>query len=461
MTKQDLQRPRREIPGPKGLPFIGNIHQFRDNYLTADSHILVENFETYGDPFKVNFGAQKLIFTRNPNIVKQILHTNAKSYIKGISMRKQRPYLGNGLLLSEGNHWLRQRRLSQPQFHRKKIAAFAQTMVDYTAEMLNEWEDKAQRGEHFNIAFEMMRVTLTIITRIMFSSALKQEDFERIDESESALLEGMLMRIRYPFEFLEKLPLPTNNKFNRAIDNLNQILLEIIHERRSSPEFHEDLLQMLMDATDAETGEQMSDQEVLDEIMTIFLAGHETTASTLVWVWYLLDEYPEAQQRFFAEVDTVLGDRPPTAADYAKLPYTSAIFHEAMRLFPVVISLTRTPIKDDTLAGYPLPADSNTNVVIPTYLMHRHPDYWEAPNEFRPERFLNGHKPNKYVYLPFGNGPRICIGNTFALMEGILGMAQIAQKFKIERVEEAPVVYDPSITLRPKDGLMVKLVPRH
>jgi cytochrome P450 len=361
-------------------------------------------------------------------------------------------------LTSEGEHHRRQRRLAQPAFHRKRIDAYGATMTDYAERYSSRWTDGAQ----VDIAHEMMRLTLAIVGKTLFNSDVESEA-DDVRESLTEIMEMFQMLLLPYSEYLERLPLPQNRRFLRARARLDAVIYRIISERRASGEDAGDLLSMLMHARDEEgDGGGMSDRQLRDEVMTIFLAGHETTANALAWTWYLLAQHPEVEAKLHAELDRVLdgGRRLPAVEDLAALRYTEMVFSESMRLYPPAWTVGRLAVKDYEVGGYTVPAGSL--VLISQYVMQRDPRFWPDPLRFDPERWTPEARESRpqYSYFPFGAGARRCVGEGFAWMEGSLLIASIARRWRMRLDPAHPVVEHPRITLRPKHGVRVTLEKR-
>ncbi|WP_058868246.1 cytochrome P450 [Chloracidobacterium thermophilum] len=443
-----LEAPRaaRTLPG-------ANIYRFRTDAL----RLLQGMYRRYGDIVQFRLGSERVFMVSNPDYIREILITNHKNFIKGRGLQRARKFLGNGLLTSEGEFHKRQRRLSQPAFHRERIALYARIMAQYAAEMRDEW----QPGEQHDMAREMMRLTLRVVAKTLFDAEVKSE----MDEIGAALtttieLFSAVMTLPF-FELIEKLPLPFNYRFRAARARLDETVYRIIEERRRTSEDRGDLLSMLLIAQDEEgDGTGMTDEQLRDEAMTIFLAGHETTANALTWTWYLLSQHPEVEACLHAEVDAVLGGRLPTAADYGKLKYTEMVFAESMRLYPPAWVFGRRALEAFSLGNYRLPA--RALILMSPYVVQRRSDFYPAPERFIPERWTPEEKEKrpKFSYFPFGGGPRACIGEGFAWMEGVLILATLAQKWRLRLAPEARVVPEPLITLRPKYGMPMILEAR-
>lgn len=437
-------------PGPRGpfsaLPLLSKPLPFIERVVRE-----------YGDVVKVRFLNIPIFIVADPDGIKHVLQENHRNYTKSQDYVILARLLGQGLVTSEGSLWLRQRRLMQPMFHRQKIAAFGAMMTDSALSMLDRWNGFARRDEPIDVTIEMMHLTLEIVGRALLT----------MDLTSQADTIGRTMTIanerfgQFDIGMLAPwLPTPKNFRFRKAVDQLRQIVLDIIAHRRRENRDYGDLLSMLIAARDEETGEAMSDQQMRDEVLTLILAGHETTANALSWTWYLLSQNPEVERKLHAELDEVLGGRPPTMSDLNKLNYTGMVIDEAMRLYPPVWAIGRAAIEDDEVSGYRIPRGSN--VMLSQWTTHRHPRLWENPERFEPERFSAERAEGRprYAYFPFGRGPRQCIGNIFALTEANLILAAVAQKFSLRLVPGHRVEPHALVTLRPRYGLKMTLLHR-
>ncbi len=414
----------------------------------------------YGDVVRFTIGGRTVHLVSDPQDVKYVLQDNNRNYEKGRGLEKAKNLLGEGLLTSEGEQWRRQRRLIQPAFHRQKIATFAAKMTASTEAMLARWEPRAASGEPFDVSEEMMRLTLDIVAKTLFSAALDESEFNTVAQVMRPILQFATRRITSPFDFLDEWPTPANIRHQQRQDKLNEIVYRIIRERRSSAIVHDDLLGMLMAAQDEETGEQMSDRQLRDEVMTIFLAGHETTANLLSFLWALLSRQVAVRRQLVQEVDDVLEGRVPIVEDLAQLRITNLVIQETLRLYPPAWIIGRRTLEEDRIGGYRIPSQSG--VLISPFIIHRHPGFWQNPEGFDPWRFTGEREQQRprYAFLPFGGGPRLCIGNTFALTEAALVVAMVSQQYELNLVPGRPVETEAAFTLRPKNGVWVTLHAR-
>lgn len=416
---------------------------------------LVESAKRYGDVVFFKVGNERIYLFNHPDLIRDVFVTNQKNFTKSRALERAKKVLGEGLLTSEGEFHLRQRRLAQPAFHRDRIAAYGRSMVEYADRTRSRWID----GRSLDAHDEMMKLTLAIVAKTLFSADVEKEAAE-IGEALTTAFGAFNIGILPFSELLEKLPLPYIKRFEAARARLDTTIYRIIDERRATGEDRGDLLSMLLLAQDTEgDGGGMTDTQVRDEAMTIFLAGHETTANALSWTWYLLSQHPDVEARFHRELDE-LGDHLPRPDDLANLPYTRMIFAESMRLYPPAWAVGRRAINDFEAGGYCIPARSM--VLMSQYITHRDPRFHPEPEKFDPERWLPEiavARP-KFSYFPFGGGTRICIGEQFAWTEGILILATIAQKWKLRYLGSAPPEVEPRITLRPAGSLSMRIEKR-
>ena len=443
-------------PGPRPLIPAINFVKLRRNPIKFLSGIA----EKYGEVVYFKLGPQPVVLLTNPDHIRDVLITHNKQFMKGEGLQRAKKLLGEGLLTSEGEFHLRQRRLAQPAFHRHRIAAYATTMIDYAERLSANWQSSWQPGEERDIAREMMRLTLAIAGKTLFDADVETE----ADEIGDALSEAMEMfnYLTLPFsQLLEKLPIPAMKRFKAARQRLDETIYRMIRERRESGEDRGDLLSMLIQARDTEgDGTGMTDEQLRDEAMTIFLAGHETTANALAWTWYLLSQNPEAEAKFHAEIDEVLAGRAATAEDYPRLKYTEMVFAEAMRMYPPAWIIGRRALNDYRINDYHIP--DRSIILMSQYVSHHNPKYFPDPDRFDPERWTPEAREArpKFSYFPFGGGPRLCIGESFAWMEGVLVMATLARKWRMRLSHGHPVIMQPIVTLRPKHGMKMKLEQR-
>ena len=444
-----LPQSLRTAPEPPGEPFIHHLRLYRNKPLEFLGRCVLE----YGDVVRLRFPGTIGHLISSPEGARHVLQDNARAYDKQLpGAEKIRSLLGTGLLTSEGDFWLRQRRLMQPAFHRQRLAGFAALMVRDADEMATQWERLARVGKPVDVAAEMMRLTLRVVGETLLSKDLTA-DASLVGRALPVVNHHVSDRFTRLVDPPEWLPIPSTRRYHRARADLDAVVMGVIEERRHSGHDAGDLLSMVLAARDEETGEGMTDRQIRDEVLTIMLAGHETTANTLAWTFYLLDRNLEVSQRLTAEVRAVLGDRLPTLEDLPRLEYVRMVVDESMRLFPPGWLIARHALEDDEIGGYHIPAGSV--VLVPPWTVQRNPRVWENPEAFDPERFRKDKLASiqRYAHFPFGGGPRFCIGSNFALMEAQLLLATLAQKFRPRLVPGTKVRLDPQITLRPAGGL--------
>jgi cytochrome P450 len=410
----------------------------------------------YGDVVGMRFVFSDAYLIYHPESVKHVLQENHHNYNKDLFTYKMfRPFLGQGLLTNDGESWLHQRRLMQPAFHRKRIAGYGNIMTDATVALLERWQSYVQQDSSLDIAQEMMHLTLGIVGQTLFSLDLSDET-NTIGPAVTTMLNLLGNYVYTPFPPIN-IPTPRNRRLLAANRSLEKVIYHMIAERRQQNEDTGDLLSMLLSARDEETGEGMNDQQIRDELMTMLVAGHETTANALAWTWYLLSQYPDVEQRLYSEIDEALGGSIPTLEHLPNLKYTNMVLEEALRLYPPGGIFGRKAIADDELAGYRIPA--NSMIIVSPYATQHHPDYWPDPERFDPERFTPERSAGRshYAYFPFSSGPRMCIGSSFAMMEAQLILATIAQRYQLRMVPGHPVEPQLLVSLRPKYGLQMTI----
>lgn len=439
-------------PGPKRrIPLAGLLA-----YRRGPLPFLQSLAQQHGDISYFKLGPQEAFFLNHPDLIKDVLVTNSQNFMKGLALQRAKRLLGTGLLTSEGEFHRRQRRLAQPAFHKSRVASYAAVMTDYGAQMRAGWRD----GQTLNIADEMMSLTLAIVGKTLFDADVVS-DSKDVGEAMNVTMD-LFNTITVPFfNLLQKLPLPQVRRFDNAKAKLDAIIYRLIEERRASGIDRGDLLSMLLLAQDEEgDGGHMTNEQLRDEALTIFLAGHETTANALTWTWYLLSQNPEAEAKLHTELDAVLGSRLPEFADVARLRYTEMVFAESMRLYPPAWAIGRMSLVDCEIGGYFVPKRSL--VLMSQYVMHRDERYFPDPSRFDPDRWTEVARSSRpqFSYFPFGGGPRRCIGESFAWMEGVLLLATVAQQWQMRLAPNQVVALRPVITLRPKHGMKMVLTKR-
>jgi cytochrome P450 len=434
----------RVAPGPSSWMPGGHFLKFRRDPLTFFTSIA----RTYGDVARFTFGSQPVYLVSHPDLIEDVLVTSAKKFMKGIALQRAKRLLGEGLLTSEGQMHLRQRRTIQPLFHRQQVQRFAEAMVQHAV----RWRDSVQDGATIDVTAEMGGLTLAIVGETLFSTNV-QSDAQEVREALSDAVQSFAYAVLPGIELIEKLPVGPFVKVRKARARLDRVILRVIAERRANPDAGHDLVSMLLAARDPENPSEpgMSDQQIRDEAMTIFLAGHETTANAMAWTWYLLSQDEMVETRLREELDRLMAGRTPTVEDVPKLEYTRAVIAESMRLYSPAWTMGRRAIEAHTLGGYAIEKDAL--VLASQWVVHRDARWWPEPETFRPERWLAAAVARpKYAYFPFGGGNRVCIGESFAWTEAILLLATIAQQWRFT-AESVPIP-EPRITLRPANVKM-------
>jgi len=444
-------KPRSSIelpPSQKSDLIGGHFRSFRRDptgFLTRQASL--------GDVSYFRLGPQAAYLVADPDMVRDLFLVSNSKFKKGRALQRAKVLLGEGLLTSEGTFHLRQRRMIQPAFHRDRIAEYSSVMVDEAVTTISAWRD----GEVRDIDKEMMNLTLRIVGRTLFSADVA----DAADEVGHAMttVTQLFNFLLLPFsELLEKLPIPHSRRFHRARDTFNSVIFRMIDERRRSGEDKGDLLSMLLLARDEDDSGVMTDQQIRDEALTLFLAGHETTANALTWTWMLLSQNPEKAAKLHDELDTVLAGRNPNFEDVPRLAYTEHVIAESMRLYPPAWTVGRLAIEDHEFGGYRIPRGSL--ILASQWVMHRDTRFWSNADDFLPERWNSvGVKEasQKFIYFPFGGGVRRCIGEGFAWTEAILLLAAIAQHWRLELAPEQKIGLNPMITLRPKHGMRMRI----
>lgn len=445
----------KRITGPKGAPLVGVFPQMKRDALGFFERTAAE----HGGVALLDFGLKKIYLVTAPDCIQHVLLDNDRNYVRGRSVDSARLLLGNGLAMNNGESWLRQRRLMQPAFHRQRVARFARLITDLTDETAEGWRREAAAGRTVDVADEMTKLTLRIVVKSLFSEDIRDR-LDELSEAFDVAQHFIYWHGRNPLALPLRVPTPANRAFLRARRRLDEIVFDLIRERRVRDARTDDLLDMLLAARDEETGQGMDDRQVRDEVMTVFFAGHETTMTMLTWAWYVLASIPEAERDLQAELGSVLNGRPPVIADLPKLGYTERMLQETMRLYSPTWIFAREAVADDVVCGYPI--ERGASLLISPYVTHRSAAWWPDPERFDPERFTpeRAKGRHRFAYVPFGGGPHLCIGREFALMEARLIMATLAQRYRLERVAQGPVAMTPQVTLRPKGGMPMRIRAR-
>ena len=449
MTKTIASRTRgRTIPGPRGNLVLGSIRDIqRDNIQT-----FMDAWREYGDI--VHFrGPLTINLVVHPDYVEHVLRHNYKNYPRpDFVADKLKTIVGDGLVGAEGDQWASSRKKAQPAFHPKIVESYASAFVETTNELLDSWSVHADRGNSIDVKSEMMHMSLTNLGKTLFKADWSQQ-VDVVEPIVAGSLAYTNKRLTSPVDPI-RFPLPSTKRFQAGLNVLDTIIYKAIADRRAATDTDAtDLVSILLNVRDEETGEGMTDKQIRDEISGFFVAGHETVSSALTWTWYLLSKHPDAWRRVRAEANEVLGDRTPTAADAKALQYINRVLLEAMRLYPPIFVLMRCATEEDEIGGFHVPAGAN--MVLCPYVTHRHTDFWTNPEAFDPDRFLPERAAglHRMAYFPFSGGPRKCIGNTFAMLQMPLVVAMVAQRFNLALEPGHEPVIEPAISLRPRDAL--------
>lgn len=436
-------------PGPRGNLLTGNLRAFRHDVLG----LMLESARKYGDVVRFRIGPVVVHLLNHPDHIEHVLQSHARNYDKATrSSSKIRLVSGDSLLTSNGEVWQRQRRLLQPSFHRQRIAGLASQMTDLAAGMLQRWQTHLVNGQPLDVASEIMRLTYTIVGKTLLGADVGG-DLSAVEHAMETVLTHTFGSWGNVIDPPAYIPTPRNRRFRRAMQILDQIVYRIIAEHRSGKGASSDLLSMLLDVRDEQTGEGLSDAELRNETITFLLAGHETTANALSWTFYLLSQNPDVERQLRAELAAVPDGRPPTVEHFPHLKFTTMVIQESLRLYPPIWAMERRAIASDVMGGFHIPAGSS--VVISPYVLHRNEKFWPNAEHFDPTRFST--KP--HAYIPFGSGPRFCIGAEFAMMEARLIVPMVTQACHLELVPGRLVEPLPGITLRPKNGLPMTVHP--
>jgi cytochrome P450 len=442
---------KRIPPGPFAYPLLGNLLEVRRDPL----RFLTNCARSYGDITRYQILRFPVYLFSHPDDIENILVTQAHNFKKGRIAQASRSLFGNGLLLSEGTYWRRQRHLMQPALAKKRISSYAPLVVQLTQRMLASW----QEGETINIQAEMIGLTMQIIAQALFGAQLDQE----VREARAALnvfLQNFRTRVNFGMTLPERLPTPGNRRLYKAIRSLDEIIFDIIQQRRRNPNERDDLLAILLNARD-EDGNPMTDRQLRDEVLTLFIGGHETTATALTWAFYLLASHQLVEDRLVEELNNTLGGRIPKVDDMLQLTYTEKIVKETLRLFPPAWGLSRLALQDCEVGGYTIPASAS--VVVSQWVVQRDPRFFPRPEEFLPERWTDEFEQNlpRFAYFPFGGGPRVCIGSFFALQEAVLVLACVAQRAHLRLVAGQKVEPWATLVLRPKNTISLNIETLH
>ncbi len=451
----DKAAPATTLAGPRPRPVVGNLIEMRRGKLDY----FVDLLRQYPTLARYYIGPTPVLMVNRPEFIKHILQDNHPNYRKSVYYEKIRPILGEGIFLSEGEVWLGQRRTLSPGFQREAMRAISVSIGEATNDMIARWRERADTGEVVDVSAEMMALTLDIVFRALLNVRLGVEARVVSDHFATVLREAE-RRIWSIVPLTEHVPTRRQREFRRSLAFLNELVDGVIAERQADPDKHEDLLSLLFAAHRDPSREEMQGRRFRDQIMSVILAGHETTANALSWVWYLLSRDPGAARKVKAEADAVLGERAAAFSDLGNLGYTRMVLDEALRLFPPVWTISRNALGPDRLGEVEI--REGDTLMLCAYAVHRSPRHWDDPEGFDPERFApeRGKTITPYAYFPFGGGPRNCIGKRFGLIEGQMVAAMVARAFRLDLVPGHKVEAEPMVTLRPQGGLPMTIHAR-
>ncbi len=439
----------KNVPVLRGLPLLGSMLDFQKDRLG-----FMMKAAQYGEVVKWTIANVTFSQINHPDGIKRVLQDNNHNYIKGEAFDAVRD-LADGLLTLEGQSWLRQRRRMQPIFHRQHIANFGPLITDATQRMLDRWQPWAKAGDQIDLTSEITHLTMEIVTRALFGSVVADEQ-NTLSQAITTALNHVSFRYDVPFYPSMRVPTRRNLEVRAATSTIDQIIYHIIQDRQDQLDETEDLLSLLMQARAEESDSAMTVRQLRDEVLTFFIAGHETTAVLLSWVFYLIGRHPQVEERLREEIETCLQGKIPTADDFPRLAYTRMVLEETLRLYPPAWITNRTAADSDEICGYSIPA--HATVAISPYVLHHHPGFWEEPEKFDPERFSPAQVADRphFLHFPFGGGPRQCIGSGFAMLEASLVLATMLRRYRFCLAPGQPeVTVKPGVTLRPRNGIRV------
>lgn len=446
------RRSAKRVPGPRGHRLVGSLLEVRRDRL----NFVMRATERYGDLICFRMGPKRLYLLNHPDHVRHVLCDNVANYRKGLGLNEAKPLLGEGLLTSDGELWTSQRRLLQAAFNNKRMEEFSDLMVKAAHSTVERWQERAPSEQVVDIAREMVGLTINILGSTLFRIDLT-EMAEGISRDLTVLTRWAMSRMTSLWKLPMRVPTPQNRRARAALNRLESIVERMIREHHCVDSAGNETLLSLMADQDSESCDSAKRKQMRDELMTLLLAGHETTAATLAWTWYLLAQHPEVERRLHAEVDHVLAGRRATLSDVPRLVYTRMVVCETLRLYPPVWLLPRKAINADRFDQHIIPA--NSDVLVSIYTIHRHPQFWDDAERFDPQRFEpdKGPERDSCAYLPFGAGPRTCLGSRFGMMEVVLMVATIAQRFSLRLAADQEVEPEASLTLHPRRGLPMSL----
>jgi cytochrome P450 len=441
-----------QAPRPKGSPFLGCLPDLKEDPL----RYLIEVSQRHGDIVPLNLGPSKVVLVAQPDAIEHVLQRNYRNYQKSPFYQKLRPVLGDGLVMAEGDDWRRQRQLIQPAFNKERLSAFDDIVCAATAEMLDSWSLAEAGNKPVDVFNSMMALSLEVMVRAFFGVNGGQVK-QTIMECVAVMLDDSERRVWSLFDLPMSVPTPNNLRLRRAIERLDAVVLDIVEQHRKGTDQAPNLLTMMIDAVGDEEIEWFGIGQLLDEVKTMLIVGHETTGTALAWTFYLLSQHPDSWRRMQQEVSTTLGPRMPTAADAADLKFTRMVIQESLRLFPPAWTMSRVALADDRIGDYAIPA--GTNLMLSPYVVQRNAKYWPNPEGFDPSRFENFDtgKQTADTYFPFGGGPRRCIGEHFAVMEMSLVLAMVTQRYRLDLIPGQNVRPVPKISLRPSQAVQMSV----
>lgn len=448
----------RPVPGPSGLQLLSHLPRLRRDLLS----MLLRYQRDYGDILRFSVGTNTVYFLCHPAMAERVLIQDLETF-GSLSQQSKKIglalILGNGLLQSYGEEWKRQRQRLQPWFHKRRVAGLATEMTAAGEHLLQHWQRTYRPGEVIDVLQEMITVALDIVCRTLFSADVTPH-LDTLRKTVPVLVDYAVATLKNPFSLPLSWPTPRNLQFKRALQTVDEVIYQLIHQRQARREPSEDMLGLLVQAREEVTGEPMTLLQIRDQVATMLGVGHETTATAMTWLWYALDQHPQVLQQVQSELATVLAGRTPTVADLPNLTYTRQVIEEVLRHYTPVPLVARLVLQDTEINGYPLPA--GRTVFVSFHNIHHHPEFWTEADQFRPERFAvkDSGTQHRCAYLPFGVGPRICLGNHFALLEMQLLLAQIAQHYTLQLVPNHVLEREVTITVRPRHGLPMRLSPR-
>jgi cytochrome P450 len=444
-------KPRRHPPGPKPRRFIGNALKFSRDPIAYLTSVVRE----HGDIVRIWFPTYSLYLVNHPDYIEQILKTQQSKFIKNAYTRLTSVLLGNAILVTDGEFWRKQRRLAQPAFHHQRIKNYATVFVEYANRMLDGWKDQSE----VDLQRELGQLTVHIVAKTLFNSEVP-ENFKALEQAIDAMMDYFLSVFNLVFRFPLWVPTPANLRLRKHKAASDKVIYALINARRQSGEDSGDLLSMLLRASDADDGTFMTDEQLRDEVLTLFMSGNETTAVSLAFALFLLSQNPDASARLQEELRQVLGGRHPVMDDMASLPFLHQVIMETLRLYPPAWSIGREAVEAIEVGPFTIPKGSQIGML--QWAVHRDARYFEEPSQFRPERwdadFVK--KIPAGAYFPFGGGARVCIGRDFATMEMVLVLATILQRYDVHVLHDGPVILQGSVTLRPKTRLRARITPR-